>query len=174
MSQQSNPRAFVTATGFIFQAAGLVLAFGGCCMWSFAGKLQTQTDQPIEQWADYWQPSNLPASVAMIDVAFTFISGLGLMAVGVGLQGERPGSGRWALVLTAGLFLIWALSLATFLLTSAGWTSVLVALLFVAGSFVLFLLAGYSQTILRLHPPPQDYNVVDEAFLEQYRRRPPE
>ncbi len=41
---ESNPRAFVTATGFIFQVVGVVFAAGGCLLWSVSGFLEAPLD----------------------------------------------------------------------------------------------------------------------------------
>ena len=36
---------------------------------------------------------------------------------------------------------------------------------------MLFMLAGNSARILKLHPPPEDAGVVTDEFLQEYSRR---
>ena len=106
----------------------------------------------------------------MIGTVATFVCGFGLFAAGLGLQGEHPRSGVAGMVVSGVLLAVWAACLLTLLL--AGGT--LIQGILAAGmgllATVLFLLAGNSARVLRLHPPPADLNVVTDEFLEARRR----
>lgn len=170
-SDGPHPRAFVTATGFIFQIAGLVLAGGGCCLWSASGCLQRERAVPITSVMDYFRSDARGATIGMIAVTGSFVAGLGLLAAGIGLQGERPAAGRWAVAVTALLALLWWGSGVALLFVAAELWQLGLAALLAAISTVLFLLAGNSARILRLHPPPPNHNVVTDEFLKEYSSR---
>ncbi len=168
---EANPRAFVTATGFVFQVLGFVLAGGGCLLWSISGFLEDELDQPINVVSDYVRRGVLSKTIALVCIVTTSIAGLGLIATGLGLQGERRGSGLWALAVTGILALVWWGSMVGFVWVSAVYWKIIVAAFFAGISTVLFLLAGNSSRILKLYPPPDDLSVVSDEFLEEYSRK---
>ena len=108
--EQSNDpslRSFVTATGYIFQVVGLAFAGGGCLLWTLTGYLEPTLDEPIAVVGDYFQSSARVMAINLACIATTCVAGLGLLATGLGMQGERPGSGRWAMVIAAILAIVW-------------------------------------------------------------------
>lgn len=167
----ADPRAFVTATGFVFQIIGLIMSGGGCLLWSLSDWLQEAPEAPVAGVEDLLRADVRAAAIGMAAITGSFIAGLALVATGVGLQGERPTAGRWALVAASALALLWWGCVAALWLDSAPiWqlgTAALVALLCTA----LFLLAGNCARILKLHPPPRDQNAVNDAFLREYSSR---
>ena len=50
-----SPLAFATATGFVFQIVGLILALGGCCLWSLSGKFESPQSAPVDDVTAYVQ-----------------------------------------------------------------------------------------------------------------------
>lgn len=168
---ESNPRAFVTATGFIFQVVGMVLAAGGCVLWSVSGFLEAPLDEPINVLSDYAREGALARTVGLACIATTLIAGLGLIATGLGLQGERRTSGRWALVFAAVLAVVWCAGAICLWLISAPYWKVIVAAFFAGAGTILFLMAGNSARILKRHPPPDDQDAVSDEWLRQYSRK---
>ncbi len=170
-SPDPNPRAFVTASGYLFQGAGLVLACSTCCLWSISGWTQGKLHQPVDGPSDYLRLETLPWTVAMLSTVLSFAGGLGRVAGGLGLQGERPSSGRWALGISGLLAAVWWLRLAVDLWWWAGWGRLLVNACLAVAAVLLFLLAGNCARLLRLHPPPDNLGGVSDEYLEEYSRR---
>ncbi|MCH8969124.1 MAG: hypothetical protein IIA66_08410, partial [Planctomycetes bacterium] len=90
---------------------------------------------------------------------------------GLGLQGENRSSGQWALIVTGVLAAVWWGGAVTFWIISAPIWKIIVAAFSAGAGSVLFLLAGNSARILKLHPPPDDLNVVSDEFLDKYSHR---
>ena len=61
-SGEASPRAFVTATGFVFQIIGFVLVMGACVLWGFVGFVEDRLDEPITKAGDYLKGDALVAS----------------------------------------------------------------------------------------------------------------
>ncbi len=154
----ANPRAFAQASGAVFQVVGPVLMLSSCCLFSLLGLIQEQVDQPIGSFQDWLTVATVPQIVGGLDVLFSTIAGAMLMAVGIGLQGERPSAGRHAVIVTTLLAVGWWASFLAFILFGGRWWQILLSLLLAAGATLLFLLAGTSARTLRLHPPPPDAN----------------
>ena len=167
----ASPRAFVTATGYVFQIVGLVLVLGGCVLWGFVGFVEDRLDEPINVAGDYFKRDALAATVSLACILTTLVAGLGLIGTGLGLQGENRSSGRWALVVTGALAAVWGGGALTFWFISAPIWKIIVAAFSAGAGSVLFLLAGNSARILKLHPPPDDLNVVSDEFLDKYMPR---
>ena len=91
-SGDTNPRAFVTATGFVFQIVGFALVMGGCVLWGFAGFVEDRLDEPINTAGDYFKSDALVATVSLACILTTLVAGLGLLGTGLGLQGTTRGS----------------------------------------------------------------------------------
>lgn len=101
----------------------------------------------------------------------SLVGGLGLLAVGLGLQGERSGSGSAAMIVSA-LMAACYIVVAVIYLVALG--RVLVALaLFGLGllGVLLFMVAGHSAAILKKFPPPADLNVATPEILEEFRQK---
>jgi hypothetical protein len=170
-SGDASPRSFVTATGYVFQIVGFVLVMGGCVLWGFAGFVEDRLDEPINTASDYFKSDALAATVSLACILTTVVAGLGLLGTGLGLQGENRSSGQWALVVTGVLAAVWWGGAVTFWIISAPIWKIIVAAFSAGAGSVLFLLAGNSARILKLHPPPDDLNVVTDEFLDKYSHR---
>lgn len=170
-SSPDSPRAHVIATGHIFFSVGLVFLLGACCFWGFSSHVVRPADEPAARWADYFSGDRLPAAMLTIGVATTLIGGFGLVAVGVGLQGERPSSGPVAVVLTALMAIVYWGTCAVLIVKTGSWSYALTPAVFALASTVLFAVAVHCAAVLRRFPPPPDQNVVTDEFLEEYRKR---
>jgi len=149
-----SPRAFCHATGFIYQGVGFVLAVGACCWWSFAGRIEGAIDvrkviDTSPQVAALSEPATLWHMAAVV---LTFVGGMVLAVLGLGLQHDRPRSGpvaKWVTGLMAlfyGSYFVWALF-------HPGAGRAVVAGIMAGVWIVAFLLAGVSCEQLRRHPP---------------------
>ena len=170
-SDDPSLRSFVTATGYIFQIVGLAFAGGGCLLWTLTGYLETQLDEPIAVVSDYFQSSARVMAISLACITTTWVAGLGMIATGLGMQGERPSSGRWAMVVVAILAIVWLAGAIGLWWISAPIWKILVSAAFAGAGSMLFMLAGNSARILKLHPPPEDAGVVSDEFLQEYSRR---
>jgi hypothetical protein len=169
-----SPRAFAIGTGFVFQSVGVVLLLGSCCFWSFSGHLVEPASQPTQQWTDHFHGDNLPIALLTVAVVTTVVFGAGLIGVGIGLQGERAGSGTAAVLLTATIAVIyWACFGSLMFLVGAIRSGILSGVFAVVASVFLFL-SLVSRSVLRRFPPLPDQNVVTEEMLQgMTRHRPP-
>lgn len=167
----SSPRAFAIGTGSVFQTVGSVFLLGSCCFWSLSGRVVARASQPAAHWGEYLTGDRLPAAVLMIGVVTTLIGGIGLVGVGIGLTGERPGSGRAGLLLTAVMGIIYSAATVLLALYGDSWLQCLPAAAFTAGTLVLFLLAAHSASVLSRFPPPPNQNVVTDEQLQADRER---
>ena len=160
IGDEANPRAFAQASGAVFQVVGPVLMLSSCCLFSLLGLIQEQADQPIGSFRDWLTVATPPQIIGGLDVLFSTIAGMMLLAVGIGLQGDHPSAGRHALIVTTLLAVGWWGSFLGFMLLGGRWWQILLSLLLAAGATLLFLLAGTSARVLRMHPPPPDANVA--------------
>lgn len=170
-SDDPSLRSFVTATGYIFQIVGLAFAGGGCLLWTLTGYLETQLDEPIAGVSDYFQSSARVMAISLACITTTCVAGFGLLATGLGMQGERPGSGRWGMVIAAILVMVWLAGGIGLWWISAPIWKIIVSAAFAGVGTMLFMLAGNSARILKLHPPPEDAGVVTDEFLQEYSHR---
>jgi len=165
-----RPRAFVTATGYVFQTVGMVYLIVFGVYWFISGRIQDRATVRIDSPADYFAAGNVLLTVTTIVVLSGVAGGLGLVALGIGLQGERRGAGASAMMVAGALAAIGWIVVAAYVIVGPAWGGALVTAVWSAINTVLFLLAGHSAAILKRHPPPADQNVVDDAWLEQYER----
>jgi hypothetical protein len=165
------PRAFATATGYALQIVGGLLVLSSCCLWSgLSWFLDPSGPSAVRRTVDLDEGVEAPF-VANGVMFLTLLGGLALLAGGIGLQGERRGSGAFSAVV-AGLVALGYAGAGLFLLrTGAAPALGVVALLFALIATVLFLLAAHSHQVMRRHPPPADLNVVDDEFLAEHSRR---
>lgn len=170
-STADSPRAFAVRTGQLCQTVGVAFLLGACCLWSFGGRLVQKADHPPEHWTGYLAGDRLPAAILTIDVAATLIGGIGLLAAGIGLCGERPGSGTFAAIVNSVLSLVYWLSCAVLAVKAGSWPGSLTAAAFALVTTALLLLSLHSAAVLRRFPPPADQNVVTEEFIERHSRR---
>ncbi|HEY3245982.1 MAG TPA: hypothetical protein VGM03_21780 [Phycisphaerae bacterium] len=178
-----TPRAFVSATGLLFQVVGVIYVLGGCCLWSLAGQL---IDRPAEV-RSWWSTQGAGENVLVAGgrdvrplwaqragaaaVVGTFLGGLALTAFGIGMQGEKQRSAIWGTLAAGALALLWLACAAAWMLLASAWLRAGLAVLLSAVNTLLMLLAAYSARTLRLHPPPPDTGIVSPEFVQQFERR---
>lgn len=167
---QASARKTVQAVGQAFQAVGALFVLGSCLVWVLSAWTFRAAKRPPSHWLEYLSGEHLPAAALTVGIFTTLVGGIGLGAVGMGLQGERPTSGRAAVVVTtvlAGLY--WGLFFLLLLAPAGSWLFALVAAVLAVGSTILISLAAHSADLLRRFPPPTDQNVVREDDLEGTR-----
>ena len=166
-----SPRAFAIGTGVAFQTMGSIHAFIAILVWAISAWILPRASRPAAQWTDFLERENLPAALITILVLVSLVGGLALIAAGVGLQGERRRSGTVAMIV-CGLMVPCYVVVAIIYLLALGrlLTAIGVFALAIPGGF-LFMLAGYSASILRRFPPPPDLNAATPELLEEFRRK---
>lgn len=170
-SDAPSPRAFATATGYVFQGVGLVLILGACGMWWLSAWFLPPTNERVTSWWQHLTGDNLPAALFMLAVLGGVVGGAGLSAAGFGLQAEVPRSGRAALIVTAVLTLVFGLLGLLLMFRAGAWISGILAIGMALFMALLFSLAVRSNVILRRYPPPPDQNKLTEEVLADIRRQ---
>ncbi len=165
-----TPRAFVTATGLVFQLTGLVHIFLAGGYWLISGRVQAEAPVRIDSLREYVQAQNVLLSVTTVWVLAAVSGGLAMVAFGIGLQGEKRSSGLGAMISSGMLALVAMLCGISYLVWGPAIGRAIIAGLEFATATVLFLLAGHSADELRRHPPPENQSVVDDEWLEEYAR----
>ena len=150
---ESSHRALCRKTGSIFQAAGLILTLSTCCWswWSDDKVRSTEEGRAVPKLIRDARPDQI---WGMAGKVLSFVAGMALIAIGLGLQNERLRAGRAAMWLTGAVAVFfWCyLGFAAFQFPSAG-RIVAVAVLAVFWS-LCFLLSGASADELKRFPPP--------------------
>lgn len=167
----SHPRTTAVAVGYLLASVGLLFSFGACCLWSLSSWLVKPDAAPPAQWLAHFSSARAPAAVLTVTLMATLVGGFGLIGVGIGLQGERRGSGVAAVILTGLLSVVyWAgvmvLAFAEDSLAAA-WP---LAILAVAATGLLAL-SIHAAAVMRRYPPPADQNVVTDEMLAAMERR---
>lgn len=139
------------------------------CAWLLSGLFVEPAATPAERWTDYLTGDRLPAAVFTIDVLAMIVGGLAIMTVGLGMQGERPESGRAGVVVAGMLFLVFLASAALLFVRSQARLGGVMAVVLALASTCLIGLAGKSAGILKRFPPPSDRNVVTDEMLQAIR-----
>lgn len=130
-----------------------------------------ESPEPMARWTDFLKGANLPSALMTIALLATLIGGIALMAVGVGLQGERGGSGRAAMIVTALMTVVYFVVAATFVSSLGMVLKAVVVVVPGLVSAVLFMLAGHSASILKQFPPPSGLNDATPELLEEFRQK---
>ena len=172
-SNEPSPRAFATTTGFVFQIVSVGFLLGSCCAGTLAGWTAERASDPGSRWIDFLASEQRATALGVIILLTTMIGGVGLLAAGIGLQGEHPNSGKLAMIVSGAMTVV-LFGLGVFLyIETVSWLHVVVP--FGAGAVcaVLFLLAGHSAAILKAHPPPADRNVAPADFVDPLHSRGP-
>lgn len=149
----------------IFQTAGLILAFGTCCIGSLAGLAQHPNrsallgDQPVTV-VGAWQAFQTHKKLATISMFASCAAGLGVLAAGIGLQADRYGSARLAVLVTLplGAFHVYYLGHLIIHGPISWWFPA--PLLYAAIWVTLALLALASARVHKRHPPPRGLQSV--------------
>jgi hypothetical protein len=121
-------------------------------------------------WVAHLRGDQWLAALLTLDAVVTVVGGLALVAAGIGLYGERPGSAKLAMAVSGGLAVASWTSSAIMLLKGGIWGLALVGAILGAVCAVLFLLGAHSAAVLHKFPPPADRAEATEEFLRQYRR----
>jgi hypothetical protein len=166
------PRAFATATGVAFQVAGIVYLLLGLGYFVVMSAIERKgaAGIPSESAHGIFDAGRRVEALSAVLVLTCLAGGLALATFGIGLQGEQRRSGVWGMVVSGGMSLIGAALCVGFLYFGPSWFRVGAALMFALVNGVLFLLAGHSAAVLKAHPPPEDQSIVDDAWIEAYRR----
>lgn len=160
-----HPRALAHGTGVIFQTAGLVLTFASCCIGSLAGLAQHPNraallgDTPVTV-VEAWHAFETHRKLATVSMFASCAAGLGVLAAGIGLQADRFGSARLAVMVTLplGLFHLFYLGHLIVYGPLKWWFP---APLFYAAVWTgLSILALASASVHRSHPPPRGLDVL--------------
>ena len=149
----------------IFQTAGLILAFGTCCIGSLAGLAQHPKlsallgDQPVTV-VGAWQAFQTHKKLATISMFASCAAGLGVLAAGIGLQADRYGSARLAVLVTLplGAFHVFYLGHLIVRGPISWWFPV--PLLYTVIWVSLAILALASASVHKRHPPPRGLQSV--------------
>ena len=170
-SGEENPRAFVTASGFLLQVLGGFLTFSACLAWAISAMLSSSTATPAPRWTDHLTGPQSATALVTLGLFTSLVGGLGLLAAGVGMQGEKKGSALTGLVMSSLMALVYV-ALAVLLIASAhrfvlGGAALLCGILS-GGAAVL---ATISHATLKRSPPPGDYNLLTAEIVEEIRRK---
>lgn len=108
VAARAKPRTFAHGTGVIFQSAGLFLMMASCCLGSFFGLAQSPDravfkDPPPATVFDRWGSFAVHQKLATLSMFGTCIGGLGALAAGIGMQSDRYGSPRLAMLVSVPL-----------------------------------------------------------------------
>ncbi len=167
---QSSPRAFANTTGVVYQIAGMGYFLGGGGYWFISGRVQGRSAVRVETLGDDLDEANILLSITTANVLAAVVGGLAMMALGVGLLGDRRRSATGAMIASGLLAVINLAGAVLYVVFGPAWLRMVVVAFLGACNTVLFLLAGHSAAVLREHPPPADQGVVDGAWLEAFER----
>lgn len=150
--EDPSPRAFAIGTGLVFIMVGAALTLGTCCLASISG-LIVLPDSSASQFPNLFMDW-VAARIMIATLAGALLSGLGLLAVGVGLYGERPSAGPLAVVTTIGFSAFFSMCAALTYGSNMGLA--VTATVLAVGMFVLVPFAVAARKTLRMFPPPPD------------------
>lgn len=183
--ESADPRAAAQHVGVLFQTAGLILAFGSCCIGSLVGLAQRPEYAALDMRTPVtvvgaWSAIPTHKKLATISMFASCAAGLGVLAAGIGLQSDRHGSARLGLLVTVPPALFHLLYLG-YLLIYGPWRWWLPApLLYTVVWCLLALLAIVAAGAHAKHPPSREIEVIDderglpktmgEAMLRQFER----
>jgi hypothetical protein len=166
-------RALSRSVGIVFQVTGVVLAIGGCCLWSLSGKIQPEIDaergpDSLAQWIAKAPPGQVCAAIG---IAASFLAGMAFLAVGMGLTAERRYSGRAAMIGSGAFTVVWLVETGALAVVAGSVAGTLLAIILAALGMGLFLLAGAAARDLKLHPPPPDLHKAPADYVDPLARR---
>lgn len=167
-------RPFTRATGFVFQSVGFLLTISTCCIWPAA--YWWQSSQPFAGMLPPWQGAAtgttptwaMPEYWGMLGTVASFLGGMLLLVVGLGLQHDRMRTGRTAMAVTAIPALFFIVYLGMCLWRFPAPTRIFIVAAMAVLWIVLFVLAGVSADELRKIPPTpseRGWTSIDEDDL---------
>lgn len=157
-SSSSSPRAFAQASGLVLQLIGVILALGTCCWWSFAGLTDERirpTSQP-DSLGDIVRAADGSRLWSMSAVCVSFVGGLALAALGLGLQAEKRRSGAAASAVAGAGTVFWFVYFGYALTHGAGVGRLLWSVLMFIAWGLCAVLSVISADELKRNPPPAD------------------
>ena len=80
---------------------------GSCCFWPFSGSVIPRIAGGIQHWTDLITLEHTPAAALGAGVITTMVGGMALVAIGVGLTGERRYSGTAAMFIALAMALVY-------------------------------------------------------------------
>lgn len=169
-NETDNKRPFCRGAGSVFQSVGFFLAFSTCCVWPAAYWWQDEAELRRVDAAEIEAVTNIENVLTSIGVALTFLAGMGLIAVGLGLQQDRFRTGRWALLVTSVPMLFQWYYFAMSILDSPTTARIVVGGTLALLWTVLFVLAGVSADELKKQPPTMSelgWTSIDEDDLQK-------
>lgn len=162
-------RPFTRTTGFIFQSVGFILAMSTCCIWPASHWWQSYILGPNNETITNPMAAAAPSQVwAMVGVAGSFLGGMLLIVIGLGLQHDRMRTGRAAMLVTGVGALFFLAYLGACIWQFPEVLRIIVASLMAIVWIAAFVLAGVSADELRKHPPtPSElgWTSIDEDDL---------
>lgn len=168
---EPSPRAFAALVGKAYIALGAMLSLGSCCFWSFSGSLIDKTPVRMNHLADLFTPEHLPTGLALLVFLTAFVGGMGILAAGVGLNGELRRSGYLAMFASGWPTVAWIVCGVVLYRASAPVGLILLSAALAVFGIILFVLALLAAGVLAAYPPPQDQSVVRDDVLEQMKTR---
>jgi hypothetical protein len=132
----------------------MLFALTTCCLWPAAHWWQDYSkSESGAVLVDPLRDSTMAQRWAMVGVAVSFLGGLLLVVLGLGLQHDRLRTGRWPMLLTAfAAVFYWAYFGSCVASFPTAWTIGLTAALSIIWTG-LFILSGVSADELKRHPP---------------------
>ena len=168
-----HPRAFCQATGLIYQIVGFILAFSTCCWWSFTGLYQDEVRAPKgneSAMVELSRDMKPEQKWALAAICVSLIGGLGLTAVGIGLQHDRIARGIWVMGPTGAATLFYAAYTAAAWWQFPGRGRILVGGTLTFVWLIMFLMGGTSAEQLRRSPPVTTPETLTSRDVDDLRR----
>ena len=168
----TSPRAFCEATGLIYQTVGFVLAIGTCCWWSFTGLAQNEVRpaNKTEQVVVLARDMAPEQKWALAAICVSLAGGLGLAALGIGLQHHRIARPIWVMgpTLTVTLYYLAYTVMSMWQFPTRARIIVGFAMTIIWG--IMFLLGGVSAEQLRRFPPVTTPETLTSRDVDDLRR----
>lgn len=153
-----DPRGFARGVGAVLQFFGVVLTFGSCCWWSFAGLTQERigSSSALMTVADVVGEAGATRLWGMGAVVVSFVGGLALAALGLGIQAEKRRATRAAAIVAWIGAAFWLARLIWVIVTAPGFGRIVAAALMAIAWGLCGVLALVAGDELRRNPPPPD------------------
>ncbi len=167
----TSPRAFVSASGLVFQTVGAVFLLGACGFWSLSGRIAPEATADVDTWTDLLTREHAGIAAMSVGLLTTFLGGIALATVGLGLTGQTRRSGILAVIVSLVVTCVYAVIAGVLVLVAGLALPAVVSIAFALVCAVLFVLAAHSASLLKRYPPPPDQNKATKAFLDEHDRQ---